>query len=395
MKVLYITHSCPYPPNKGERIRSFNILKHLAQKHEVTLIYPSFTWQDEQHTTHLRQYCASVETVRLSSLVSKIRCGLSLFSRTPLTVSYFYSKRLKRLIMNNECDIALADCSSMAQYLLDVQCPKCIDFVDVDSDKWRLYAQKHAWIQSTIYQLECRRLHEYENKICNQFDYCFVISEQEKKLLTKQANVVVIPNGVDLQFFRPENRHDNHTLVFVGAMNYFPNIDGVLYFHREILSLIKAQLPSVKFVIAGMHPSSAIQRLADEQTVVTGYVPDIRSSVAHAAVAVVPLRIAKGIQNKILEAMAMEVPVVATSIANRGINARDREEILLADSPEDFARATVALMTDTALRTRIVTQAKQLLWRRFDWEDNLRQLDAVLALAPGRKRGQTKFRHHE
>jgi glycosyltransferase involved in cell wall biosynthesis len=142
-----------------------------------------------------------------------------------------------------------------------------------------------------------------------------------------------------------------------------------------------------------MHPSPAIQRLADEHTVVTGYVPDIRSSVAHAAVAVVPLRIARGIQNKILEAMAMEVPVVATSVANRGINARDREEILLADSPEDFARATVALMTDTALRTRIVTQAKQLVWRRFDWEYNLRQLDAVFAA--GREREQTEFLRHE
>jgi glycosyltransferase involved in cell wall biosynthesis len=178
-------------------------------------------------------------------------------------------------------------------------------------------------------------------------------------------------------------------------MNYFPNIDGVKYFHQEIFPLIKAQLPSVKFVIAGMHPSSAIKRLADEHTTVTGYVPDIRSSVAQAAVAVVPLRIAKGLQNKILEAMAMEVPVVATSVANGGINARDRQEILLADNPADFAQATVALLTDTDLRTRIVTQAKQMLQRNFDWERNLQKLDAVLALTASGERVQTRLLPHE
>jgi sugar transferase (PEP-CTERM/EpsH1 system associated) len=394
MKVLYITHSCPYPPNKGERIRCFNVLKYLTQKHEVKLLYPSFTGQNEELKEHLRKYCTTIETVRMNPLLSKVHCGLGLLTRTPLTVSYFYSKRLKRLIANQTFDIALADCSSMAQYIMGIDCPKIVDLVDIDSDKWRLYAQKHSGLKSALYALECRRLREYESVISEKFNYCLVVSEKEKTLLSKQANAVVIPNGVDFQFFRPENQPDTHTLIFVGAMNYFPNIDGVMYFHREIFPLIQARLPSVKFVIAGMHPSPAIKRLADEHTTVTGYMPDIRSSVAQASVAVVPLRIAKGIQNKILEAMAMEVPVVATSVANSGINAGDREEILLADNPADFAQATIALLTDTALRTRIVTQAKQMLWRNFDWERNLQKLDAVLSLAASGERVQTRLLPH-
>jgi polysaccharide biosynthesis protein PslH len=378
MTLLYLVHSCPYPPHKGDRIRSFNILKYLAGRYDVKLVYPSFSPDDVQNSKKLEKYCTSVHTVRLNPLLAKLRCSLGLFTPTPLTVWYFYSKKLLSMVKKIEFDIALVDCSSMAIYVLNSDRLKIIDFVDVDYDKWRVYSERSSFPSSLIYSTEYKKLRKFENKINHIFDHCFVVSESEKNLLLNKKNVSVVRNGIDFDFFSCEKTHKNDTLIFSGAMNYFANIDGVMYFHHDILPLIKKQVDNVQFIIAGMNPTKQIRRLASDEILVTGYVPDIRKYLAQAAVCVVPLRIAKGIQNKVLEAMAMEVPVVATTAANGGIGARDGKDILLADSPAAFAQATVALLRNPALRQEITANAKQFVLRHFRWETNLATLDDVI-----------------
>lgn len=381
MRLLYLTHSCPYPPNRGDRIRSFNILKHLGRKHEVTLIYPSYTRDEASQVEALSTYCTAVKTVRMNPLLAKLRCLSSLATGQSLTLAYFACRRLRQLVADEVYDAVLVDCSSMAQYVLDTPGPKLIDFVDIDSDKWGLYSKRHHWPYSWLYNIEHQRLCRYEQRICETFDACFVVSETEKRLLPDTCDVVVMPNGIDVEYFSPRRVAQQDRLIFTGVMNYFANVDGVQYFHRDIFPLVKQRLPHVQFVIAGMHPLPEIQRLAGSDTIVTGYVQDMRDHMAQAAVAVVPLRIAKGLQNKVLEAMAMELPVVATPAANQGIGARHGKEILLADSPQAFAEATVTLLTDTALRARIIRQAKQFVCRHFRWEEHLQHLDAVLSQA--------------
>jgi len=384
MKILYLTHGCPYPPNKGDRIRSFHLLRHLSSQHDVTLIYPSFSIDDLAQREVLNKYCADVFAIPHSPFLARLKCLLALLQGQALTLGYFYSRRLRESLMEVSFDVILADCSSMAQYVLDLPKPKVVDFVDVDSEKWKTYAQNSSFPLSWLYRLESQRLSRFEQEIVKRTEACLVTSEQERQNLDPSGHVLVVPNGVDLGYFCPNRKNsviETHTLLFMGAMNYFPNVDGAQFFAREIFSLIQQQIPSAKFIIAGMHPAKRIQRLAGPDIIITGSVPDMRPYLNDATVCVVPLRIARGIQNKILEAMAMNVPVVATSVANAGINAREGEEILLADTPESFANRVVALLRDPNLRECLTLKAKLFVENKFSWEHSLQQLDVAIERA--------------
>ena len=378
MKLLYLTHRCPYPPNKGDRIRCFNILKHLAKQHEVHLAFPAFSYHEIEQSAHCKAYAKSVTTIYINPHIAMIRCLLGLLSKQPLTTQYFYSKKLKETIQHQDFDVALVDCSSMARYVIDVERPKIIDFVDIDSDKWRFYSQ-HAWPpKSIIYSMEHKRLQLFENYISKQFNFCLIVSKNEKKLLHSDENVVIIPNGIDLEFFVPTAQQSNNTLIFTGAMNYLPNIDGVFHFHRAIWPLIKEHIQDIRFIVAGMSPPHKIRALASADTTITGFIPDVREYLVQATVCVVPLRIAKGIQNKILEAMAMGIPVVATTAANNGIGARDKQHLLVADSPDDFARSVLMLLKDPQLRKTMADNARQFVQENFSWDKHLSNLDELI-----------------
>ena len=196
--------------------------------------------------------------------------------------------------------------------------------------------------------------------------------------------MVVVPNGIDLEYFLPRHDPPKDTIIFTGAMNYFPNIDGVLYFHKEVFPLIKREVPSGKFIIGGMEPTRSIKRLEGNDTVVTGFVQDMRKYMRQASVCVIPLRIAKGIQNKILEAMAMEIPVVATSVANSGIDATDRKENFIADDPQTFARSVIELLGDTQLRESLAANARSFVEKHYSWTRNSQKVDEAVAQATGR-----------
>ena len=379
MNILYLTHTCPYPPNRGDRIRCYHILKHLSRNHDLTLLYPVFDDQHHLCPEHLQQYCRTVIPVKHHIFRSYLSCFRAIFSNRSLSVSFFYSKILKKFIQKLSPDMILVDCSTMAQYALDMPCPKILDFVDIDSQKWDRYSSMTGFPYAPIYRIESRRLDQFEKFLLRRFDYCLVTSSHEKSLLDSAPHIEVLPNGVDQQYFTTPYTPVDGSIIFTGVMNYFPNSDAVVHFHRHIFPLIKRQIPAAQFIIAGMHPTPQIRKLADRQTTVTGFVPDIRAYLSKAAVCVVPLRIAMGVQNKILEAMAMGVPVIATSIANRGINARHEREILVADEPASFAAATTRLLTDQNLREAIRENAKQFIDQNFRWETNLQRLDELIA----------------
>lgn len=385
MRVLYITHSCPYPPNKGDRIRNFHILKHLATTHEVTLIYPSFTSDDMEQAEILNKFCCSVKTVKMSKTMGKIKCCLSLFGSQPLTNAYFYSQSLQDLIDGESCDAIVVDCSSMAQYVMAANKPRIIDFVDVDSDKWRNYAERTMFPKSMIYQREYRQLQRLEAQLVKEFDASIVISEEETIHLPKSDRLFVVRNGIDLDYFSPRGTPNSNTIIFTGAMNYFPNIDGVLFFHEEILPRIQEEIPSVKLIIGGMEPDQKIQQLESAHVVVTGFVPDMRDYLEKASVCVVPLRIAKGIQNKVLEAMAMGIPVVSTSGANKGINAVHNRDLIVADDANTFADAVVRMLRHENLRNTIASNARRFVEAQFSWQHNLQQMDQAMEMAMRRK----------
>ena len=379
MKILYLTHTCPYPPNKGDRIRCFHILSHLSRNYEITLVYPVFGAEHYKCQDALRQYCESIFPIKHNILSAYLSCFKSIFSNHSLSVSFFYSRMLKKFVQTLSPDMVLVDCSSMAPYALDMPCPKILDFVDIDSRKWSSFSTMAYFPYSLIYHIESKRLSKFEKFLSEKFDHCLLTSSHEKSFLDNNSHITILPNGVDQQYFSTQNTPTDGSLIFTGVMNYFPNTDAVVHFHHHIFPRIRREVPSAQFIIAGMSPTGEIQQLADRHTLVTGFVPDIRVYLSKAAVCVVPLRIAMGIQNKILEAMAMGVPVVATSAANRGINAAHGQEILVADDPESFAVATIQLLNDQNLRETIQKNAKQFIDQNFCWEKNLKRLDELIA----------------
>ncbi len=381
MRVIYLTHGCPFPPNKGDRIRNFHILKHLSRDHAVTLIYPSFSEQDMAYSSSLEEYCSAVHTIRLSPLLAKVKCCFGLLGGRPLTNAHFNSKALQQLVDKQTYDLAVVDCSSMAQYVLDTNKPKIVDFVDVDSDKWKLYATMTSFPKSWIYKREYQKLQEFEARLVREFDASVVISENEKQLLPQTDRLFVVKNGIDFDYFSPREKYDPDTMIFTGAMDYFPNIDAVLYFHEQIFPLIKKKRPAAKFIIGGMNPSPRINALRSDDTFVTGFVPDMREYLGHAAVCVVPLRIAKGVQNKVLEAMAMGVPVVSTTSANEGIHATDQQDLFVADTPETFAEKVTHLLENPERAKHLAEQARTFVEMNFGWEQNLAQVDLAIQMA--------------
>lgn len=386
MKILFLTHRVPYPPNKGDKLRAFNILKYLSKNHSLSLACLTDDIKDLNYADELKKICSSVDIVYLNIFWAKMRSLFCLFSNLPLTLAYFYSGKLKRIIKekikSGNFDLIFIYSSSMAQYALGISgIPKIIDFIDVDSDKWRQYGDYASFPLKIIYRIEERRLREYEKFIARSVVYSIVTSEAEVGLFKSfipDIRILAVSNGVDRGYYKPDaSACEENSLVFMGQMDYFANVEGVLYFYRNILPLIKKKIPSVKFYIVGGRPVRKIINLGKDGVVVTGYVQDTRPYVQKSAVCVIPLRIARGVQNKVLEAMAMGVPVVATPEAVKGIDVR-QEDIFVESQPGQFALRVIELLANKELRKRIAINARKTVEEEYSWDRNLNRLDEIL-----------------
>lgn len=388
MKILFIAHRIPYPPNKGDKIRSFNEIKYLSKMHSIYLYCFVDMKMDLQFQETLRQYCEVVHVVPINKILAKLKALLWLYIGKSFTCGYFFSRKFKKLVLQsmkkNNIDRIIVFSSGMAQYVKEANnIPKVIDFVDVDSDKWKQYAEYSWFPLSLIYKLEAERLRKEEKNILQSFNHCVVTSSGEKDLLKKiypEGKVHILSNGVDMDFFRSTSAaYDPSTIVFTGAMDYFPNIDGVLYFVNHILPLIKKQRPETMFYIVGNNPpKKLIKLMVNGHIRVTGYVPDIRPYIERAAVSVVPLRIARGIQNKILESMAMGTPVVATSIAFSGIQGDPYRHLFVEDDAEKFADKVLEVMNNENRRKELSAIGREIIEKNYNWSHNLNTLEKIM-----------------
>ena len=340
--LLYLVHRIPYPPNKGDKIRSFNILKHLAGYYRVHLGSFVDDPDDWRYREDLAPYCASLFLRPLHPRRARVRSLTGLLTGAPLTVPYYRDRQMARWVGETRergVSRALVFSSAMAQYLPRKPDPKLhtvVDFVDVDSDKWRQYAAGgHGFPMSAIYRREARRLLAFERRVAAASHASVFVSEQEAALFRSlapesAAKVYPIDNGVDTDYFSPARDHPNpyppgaRTLVFTGAMDYWANVDAVTFFADEVFPQVREAVPEVRFAIVGARPAPAVKRLGERPGItVTGAVHDVRPYLAHAQAAVAPMRIARGVQNKVLEAMAMARPVIVTPQALDGLRACD------------------------------------------------------------------------
>lgn len=399
MNILFLCHRVPYPPNKGDKIRSFNEIKHLSKNHNIFLGTILDQKHDQGYLKHLRAYCKDIYAVHFNKKIGVLK---HIFSDSPFTVSSFYDRRLQRYVDETlkakQIDAVICFCSSMAEYIFNNPAYRTDglkdviliqDFVDLDSDKWLQYARYTSYPRSLIYKTENRRLFRYEVKINKAFDYSVFVAQREvdifKTMYPQAKNIRVIPNGVSTDYFQPKHeligarKKKESVLVFTGMMNYFANEDGVRWFCKDIFPHIRSSIPEAQFYIVGNRPTHTVRKLGRKHGVkVTGYVDDIRDYYRIADICVIPLRIARGLQNKVLEAMAAGNAVVATSNASDGISCSNDEDIVIANDSKTFADQVISLLNDPE-RCKILGQnAVKNIRKNYNWDTNLKAFDSLL-----------------
>ena len=405
MKILFLAHRTPYPPDKGDKIRSFHLLSHLAKKHHVTLVYWLDDPRDVAHCAFLQSIClGKVFAVRLNRPWALFRAAWSLLRGRSITEGYYVARSFRRALKNalheGPFDAVFMFSSATAFYGKTLNAGiRIVDFVDVDSDKWGQLADASRFPISWLYGLEQRRLSRFERETSRWAQCSLFVSSADAELFKKEdsgGNVEVLPNGAasDLLGFPIElsdgdvEKCHGKKMIFVGTMNYFPNADAVRYFSEKIFPLVRAECPHALFEIVGRDPPKSVMRLDRIDGVkVVGEVSDVRSYLLGADVSVAPMRVARGVQNKVLEAMAMGVPVVATREAIRGIEVVDGQEVLIGKNPEEFARQIVRLLGDSVLRKEIASRARHKMTQAYSWDASGAKLEKLLTSACLQERG--------
>ncbi len=391
MKILYLCHRFPFPPDFGSKVRAFHTIKHLGKEHEVTVAAPVRSAAEARAGAELGAHCHRYLMEPISSAAAIFRMVVGAPTPQPASMAYFDSpalrRRIKDAISQTGFDLIFVHCSSVAPYVEEVGgIPKILDFVDMDSQKWLDYGRFRRFPNSAAYWLEGRKLERAEARLARKFDFCTCATQAEVETLKDLAPAAPadwFANGVDLDYFSPEmadaTSYDPDSVVFMGRMDYFPNVQAMTWFCTQVLPTIQAQSPKAKLTIVGANPTRAVRDLAKRPGVsVTGTVPDVRPFVRGAAVAVAPLSVARGTQNKILEAMALGVPVVASDLAGRGFDATPEEHFLTAASAEDFAAQTLRLLGDAAERRRYAEAGRARMEDHHSWAAAMRRLDDVV-----------------
>ena len=394
--LLFLVHRMPYPPNKGDKVRSFHLLQHLAQRHRVFVATFIDDPDDAVHLPKLREMCAGLHVARLHPRRARLASLRGLFTGEALTLPYYRDAGLQRWVDHTlgaeRIDAAVVFSSAMAQYVQGRPgLPMWLDFVDVDSAKWTAYAPQHRWPMSWLYRREGCLLLRFERAMAALARRSYFATDNEAALFKQLApecagSVAAMNNGVDAVYFAPDAGRTSPyapgemPIVFTGAMDYWPNIDAVTWFVHEVLPRLRQSRPSLRFHIVGRSPTPAVRALAGDAVVVSGTVPDVRPYLQHAAVVVAPLRLARGIQNKILEAMAMGRPVVAAQTCVEAIVAQVGTEIVSAAEPDHYADAIEALLQAPERASALGDAGRRRVLADYAWSAHMAVLDQQLGL---------------
>ena len=386
MKILFLANRFPYPPFRGDKLKIFNLAKRLCAQHEVHLLTFAQTDEDWTYKEELEKIFTTVTCVPLPKWKSALNCVGGLFNKVPFQVHYFRSNAMKDalqgLLAKEKFDVVHVQHLRMAQYLAaHKELPRILDLPDAFSLYW---SRKQATTKNPVLRylegLEQKRVYQYE-RILASFNLALVCSAEDKQYLEQEhhlANISLLPNGVDTSTFSA-GKHDyghNHTLLFTGNMDYGPNIDAVNYFVEEILPMVQVQFPNIKFVIAGQRPVPKVLALANEHVKVTGFIPNLSHEYNAASVVVAPLRFGAGTQNKVLEAMAMGVPVVCSHIGFKGLGIESGEGAIMQTDPGAFAQSILQLLSSEEMRQSVGQQGVAVIQSRFSWDIITKQIES-------------------
>ena len=390
MKIFVLLPRIPFPLEKGDKLRAFNQIKHLAKGNEIVLCAlndnPKVSEQDAFHA--LQPYCQSINFIKISK--PQILLGLirAFFKGQPMQCGYFYNrkaaKKVSTLIAKHKPDMLFCQLLRTAEYIRHKGIPKTIDYQDIFSYGMKRRADVASFVMRPIYNMEYRRLARYEAAIFDDFDVRTIISEPDRALFPheKRDEILIVPNGVDHEKYHPMDSEKKYDLVFTGNMSYAPNVNAVEYLANEILPIVWKTLPDVKMYIAGATPDPRVKKCANEKIIVSGWLDDIRTAYAESRVFIAPMRIGTGLQNKLLEAMSMRLPAITSPLANASLGAKPNEEILVGSNAEEMAQHIITLLTDKEQADRLAQAGFDFTNRVYDWGKATEVMEEAMRKAP-------------
>jgi sugar transferase (PEP-CTERM/EpsH1 system associated) len=384
MKLFFLLPRVPYPTEKGDKLRAFNQLKQLSKKHEVILCALNDSVLHKDAEKVLSTYAKHVYIIDISKASIYLHLVKTLFSDKPLQVGYFYNKRIngiiRSLIEKHKPDHIFCQLIRVAEYVKGIPIPKTLDYQDVFSKNVERRLATAPFYMKPFLRMEYRRLLRYENEVFGMFDNKIIISTPDRDLIPHpdREKIVVVRNGVDITFFLPMDREKQYDLVFTGNMGYPPNINAAEFLVHKILPLVQSRKPGIRILIAGASPNLRVSVLKSEQVEVSGWVPDMRECYAMAKIFIAPMQIGTGLQNKLLEAMAMQIPCITSPLANQALQAKENEEILIADTPEAYAHHILFLLDNPEKATQIARAGYEYILSNFSWEAETDKIEKLL-----------------
>ena len=386
MKIFVLLPRIPYPLEKGDKLRAFNQIKQLAKHNEIVLcaLNDNAKVSEQDAFRALQPYCQSINFIRFNKLQILLGLVRAFFKGLPMQCGYFYNrkaaKKVNALIAKHKPDMLYGQLLRVAEYIRHKNIPKAIDYQDIFSYGMKRRADIASFITRPIYNMEYCRLARYEAAIFDDFDVRTIISEPDRKLFPheKRDGILIIPNGVDHDFFKPMEREKKYDLVFTGNMSYPPNVNAVEYLANEILPIVWKSRPETTLYIAGATPDPKVKKAASDKIIVSGWLDDIRDAYAQSRVFIAPMRIGTGLQNKLLEAMSMRLPAITSPLANASLGAKPNEEILIGSNAEEMAKNIIILLTDTQKAEQIAQAGFDFTNRVYDWGKATERLEEAM-----------------
>jgi len=386
-KLVIILSRFPYPLEKGDKLRAFNQIKVLSKHYSITLIATTDTIVKKESIEQLRKYCTTIYIFRLSRISILFNLFIQLFSNKPFQIGYFYSSknkfRIKKILNELKPDHIYCQLIRVAEFVKDYHnCPKTLDYMDAFSKGVERRTENVNFFTKWLFKKEAKRLSLYERQIFDYFEHHTIISKQDQQYILhpKRNSITCIQNGVDSSFFEKQIKTKEFDLVFIGNMSYQPNIEAVHYITEEILPLLNTKKRAYSLLISGATPHSSILKLArnNKNIKITGWVNDIRLSYLKGKIFIAPMMIGTGMQNKLIEAMALGIPCITSPLANNAIKGIHNESIIVAENKFEFVNGIQKLLSDDKFYLKISEGGRNLALSNFDWEKNTKKLIDLL-----------------
>lgn len=388
MKIFVLLPRIPWPLEKGDKLRAYNQIKQLSNDNEVVLcaLNTDKNANKEEAYKALQPYCISVTFIDINKISILFNIIKAFLKGLPIQCGYFYNSKAHKIVHNliekNKPDMLFGQLLRVAEYLRFEKTAKTIDYQDVFSMGMKRRADIAPFYLKPIFNMEYNRLRRYEHDILDDFDVKTIISIQDRDDIdhTKKEEILIVPNGVDHEYYSPQQQEKKYDIVFTGNMAYAPNVNAVEYLSNHILPLVWEKLPNTKMYIAGATPDPRVKKVASERIIISGWLDDMRDAYAQSKIFIAPMRIGTGLQNKLLEAMSMRLPCITTSLANGSLHAEDGKEILVGDNEQELAKHIITLLTDKEKAESVAQNGYDFVHRVYDWGEATKIMENEMKL---------------